>query len=96
MGGANARTSDFAVTVVTSNHGGHTPEAIAEMCVGKILFVAETAPPELAQQAEAFRQQLLGVILQYVRLAATEDRATVCAKLTQSGLSDLAAHIRSL
>lgn len=91
-----AGTINFAVNVVTSSNGGHSPETIAEMCVDRILHVAESAPPELAQQARAFKQQLLGVVLQYVRMAATEDRATTCAKLEQSGLSDLAKHIRSL
>jgi len=82
--------------VVTSSNGGHSPEQIAELCVNRIIQVSDSAPPELAQQARAFRQQLLAVVLHYVKMAATEDRTTVCIKLEQAGLSDLAQQVRGL
>lgn len=82
--------------VVTSNSGGHSPEQVAELCVNRIIQISDSAPPELAMQARAFRAQLLEVILQYVKLAASEDRATVATKLDQAGMADLAVHIRSL
>lgn len=91
-----AGVTPFAVNVFTSDNGGHSPETIAELCVERIIKISDTAPPELAQQAYAFRQQLLAVVLQYVRMAAAEDRATVCTKLEQSGMTDLAKHVRSL
>jgi hypothetical protein len=82
--------------VVTSSNSGHSPEQIAELCVNRIIQVSDSAPPELAQQARAFRQQLLAVVLHYVKMAATEDRTTVCIKLEQVGLSDLAQQVRRL
>lgn len=82
--------------VVTSSDGGHSPEQIAELCVNRLIQVSDTAPPELAQQARAFRQQMLAAVLHYVKMAAAEDRATVCTKLEQSGMADLAQHVRSL
>jgi len=82
--------------VVTSSNGGHSPEQVAELCVNRLIQVSDTAPPELAQQARAFRQQMLAVVLHYVRMAASEDRATVCTKLEQGGFSDLAQHVRRL
>jgi hypothetical protein len=82
--------------VVTSSNGGHSPEQVAELCVNRLIQVSDTAPPELAQQARAFRQQMLAVVLHYVRMAASEDRATVCTKLEQEGFSDLAQHVRRL
>jgi hypothetical protein len=82
--------------VVTSNNGGHSPEQVAELCVNRLIQVSDTAPPELAQQARAFRQEMLAVVLHYVRMAAAEDRTTVCTKLEQSGMADLAKHVRSL
>jgi hypothetical protein len=91
-----AGVTPFAVNVFTSDNGGHSPEQVAELCVNRIIQIADTAPPELAQQALAFRQQLLAVVLQYVRMAAAEDRVTVCTKLEQSGMADLAKHVRSL
>lgn len=85
-----------AVNVMTSSHGGHSPEQIAELCVDRLIRVADTAPPELAMQARAFRDQMLAVVLHYVRMAAVEDRATVVAKLEQAGLEVAAQTIRGL
>lgn len=93
MFGATAGVPSVAVNVLTSNNGGHSAEQVAEMCVERIIKVSDTAPPELAQQARAFRQQLLAVVLQYVKLAVKEDRATVRTKLEQAGFSELAQQI---
>lgn len=93
---ASAGTVPFTVNVKTSSNGGHSPEAVAELCVDRIIRIADTAPPELATQARAFRQQVLEVVLQYVKMAVAEDRATVSAKLEQAGMTDLAHQIRRL
>tara|TARA_R110000868_G_scaffold119_4_gene1265 strand:+ start:15879 stop:16163 length:285 start_codon:yes stop_codon:yes gene_type:complete len=82
--------------VVTSSHGGHSAEQVAELCVNRLIQVADSAPPELAMQARAFREQMLAVVLQYVSLAVTEDRAAVMTKLEQAGMSDVAQQIRVL
>jgi len=88
--------SPGAVSVMTSSNGGHSPEQIAELCVDRLIRVADTAPPELAMQAKAFREQMLAVVLHYVKMAAIEDRATVVAKLEQAGAADVAQQIRRL
>ena len=85
-----------AVTVMTSTNGGHSPEQIAEMCVNRLIRVADTAPPEIAVQARAFRDQMSDVVLGYVRMAAAEDRATVVAQLERAGLHDAAELTRRL
>jgi hypothetical protein len=82
--------------VVTSSNGGHSPEQIAELCVNRLIQVSDAAPPELAQQARAFRRQMLAVVLHYVKMAAAEDRSTVVAKLEQAGFSDLSKQIKGL
>lgn len=82
--------------VTTSADGGHSPEQVAELCVNRIIQISDTAPPELAGQARAFREQVLAVVLHYVKLAAQEDRATVAMKLGQAGHAQLAAHVREL
>ena len=84
------------VNVMTSSNGGHSPEQIAELCVDRLIRVADSAPPELAMQARAFREQMLAVVLHYVKVAATEDRATVVTKLEQAGLEVAARMIRGL
>lgn len=84
------------VFVTTSSSGGHSPEQVAELCVNRLIGISETAPPELAQQARAFREQMLAVVLQYVKMAVAEDRATVATKLEQAGMADLAHQIKVL
>jgi len=84
------------VTVMTSSNGGHSPAQIAELCVNRLISVADSAPPELAMQARAFREQMLAVVMHYVKVAASEDRKTVASQLEQVGHAQLAAHIRSL
>lgn len=96
MSFASAGTIPFFVNVMTSSNGGHSPEQIAEMCVNKLLHVSETAPPELALQVRAFKDQMLAVVLYYVKMAAEEDRTTVVAKLEQAGAADVAQQIRRL
>ncbi len=84
-----------SVTVMTSSNGGHTPEQIAELCVERLIQISDSAPPEIAMQARAYRDRMLETILHYVRLAASEDRTTVITKLEQGGYHQLARQLRS-
>lgn len=85
-----------AVNVMTSSNGGHSPEQVAELCVERLISVSDNAPPEIAMQARAFREQMLAVVLHYVKMAAREDRESVIAKLEQAGLEVAARAIREL
>jgi len=89
-------TVPFSVSVHTSSNGGHSPDTVAEMCVNRLIRVSDSAPPEIAEQARAYRQQMLEVIRHYVKVAIQEDRATVADKLEQAGMSDVARHIRDM
>jgi hypothetical protein len=88
--------SPGVVSVMTSSNGGHTPEQVAELCVDRLMSVSESAPPEIAMQARAFKDQMLAVVLHYVKMAAREDRESVVAKLEQVGLEVAARVIREL
>jgi len=91
-----ASATPGGVNVVTSSGGGHSPEQLAELCVARLLHVSDAAPPEIAAQARAFREEMLAVVLRYVRMAAHEERATIVATLHRGGYDRLAAQIRSL
>ena len=96
MFSASAGTTPFRVNVMTSSNGGHSPEQIAEMCVSRLIHVSDTAPPEVAMQARAFREQMLAIILHYVKMAAREDRESVATKLELAGAAAVAQQIRGL
>tara|TARA_R110000822_G_scaffold5810_2_gene24808 strand:+ start:75 stop:371 length:297 start_codon:yes stop_codon:yes gene_type:complete len=82
--------------VKTSNNGGHSFDTVAQMCVDKLMSVSETAPKEIKAQADAFKSQMLTVVLHYIKMAAKEDRSTVCKKLREAGHTDLAEQLRRL
>lgn len=75
---------------------GHTPEAIAEMCLGRILHVSKDSPEAIRLQAEAYKDQILGVLVHYMKMAAQSDRTTLYNELNRQGHADLAEMIRRL
>lgn len=82
--------------VVTSSNGGHSADDIAELCVNRLIQISDSAHPALRDQAHAFREQMLKVIVHYVKMAMEEDRATMCAKIREAGFPDLASNLRRL
>ena len=82
--------------VCTSNNGGHSSDAVAEMCADKLMSVSDSAPPEIRMQAEAYKSQMLQIIAHYIKVAVKEDRATTCVKLQEAGFPDLANQLRRL
>ena len=85
-----------SVSVVTSNGGGHTPEQITELCVDKLIHVADSAPPAIREQARAFKQVVQGVVYNHINEAVRNDRLTVKAHLEDLGYSEIAKHIGEL
>ena len=93
---ANGQGDLGTVKVFTSNDGGHSPETIADMAMNKIMTINEKAPPPIRDQARAFKDTLKQTLVYYMLQAVEQDRATMCAKLRNSGYSDLANNLRSL
>jgi urease alpha subunit len=85
-----------AIKVRTADNGGHSPDAVAEMCADKLMSVSTSAPPEIRMQAEAYKSQMLQVITHYIKVAVKEDRATMHVKIQEAGFPDLAAQLRRL
>jgi hypothetical protein len=85
-----------AIKVRTADKGGHSPDAVAEMCVDKLMSVSTSAPPEIRMQAEAYKSRMLQIIAHYIKVAVREDRATMCEKIQEAGFPDLAAQLRRL
>jgi urease alpha subunit len=87
---------DFNFNVVTSEKGGHSPDAIAEMCVDKLISVSDNAHPAIREQAKAYREHMLKIVRHYISMAMQEDRATMCAQIREAGFHDLADQLRRL
>ena len=96
MFGLKGDISDLTFNVVTSEKGGHSPEALAEMCVDKLISVSDQAHPAIQAQAKAYREHMLKIVLHYIKMAMQEDRATMCAQIRDAGFNDLADQLRRL
>ena len=75
--------------VVTSNGQGHSPEQIAEMALAKIIYVAQDANPLIREQAEAYKNHIRQVLVQYMKKAIKSNHTTIANKLREAGHSDL-------
>jgi len=64
--------------------------------VSKLISVSDSAPPEIREQARAYRAALLHVVTAYMKEAVTNDRVTVYNALVEAGQPQLAATIQKL
>tara|TARA_R110002020_G_scaffold92286_2_gene223516 strand:- start:1840 stop:2130 length:291 start_codon:yes stop_codon:yes gene_type:complete len=82
--------------VITSHGRGHSVEALAQLAVNKIMSVSENAPQPIRDQAQVFKKDLETVIVYYMQMAVTEEKATIAGKLREAGYPELAKNLRSL
>jgi len=85
-----------AVNVVTSDNGGLSNDQIAEMAANKIVYVSDSAPPAIKEQAHVFSDKVHNILRYYVDLARREERATIVQTIKEAGHPDLANIIRRL
>lgn len=85
-----------SVNVATSDNGGLNTDQIVDLAMDKILNVADTAPPAIRDQAQAFRDNLRIVVKHYIDLARREERATMAHMAQKEGHDNLAEIIRRM
>jgi hypothetical protein len=64
-----------SVNVVTTSGGGHSLEYFAGRIVERLILVAETAPQPIRDQALAYRERMLAIVLDGLKRARESDRA---------------------
>jgi hypothetical protein len=84
------------VDVATTSNKGHPPEFWARRCVERLIQVSENAPPEIREQAAAFKDQMEHVILFHVKRAIQSDRTTIQNAVSEAGQPQLAELLRRL
>lgn len=82
--------------VHTTDNRGHTPEEVAELCVNRLISIGDNSHPALQAQARAFRDRMLAVVTQYVKMGIEQDRATISAELSKAGYQEIANQLRRL
>jgi hypothetical protein len=85
-----------AFDVKTTENRGHTPEEVAELCVNRLISIGDNSHPALQAQARAFRDRMLAVVTQYIKMGIEQDRATISTELSKAGHSDMAEILRRL
>jgi len=92
----NSSSELGSVYVETTNNRGFTAEEWAERLLAKIIHIADSTPPEIKEQARAFREAMRPVIVYYMKQAINSDRTTLAAILKESGHIDVAEYIHKL
>ena len=77
------------VQVMTTNNRGFTAEELADRAVDQIINVGDNAPPVIADQARAFRENLREVLIYFMREAMRSRNVTLAAKFTEAGFPEL-------
>jgi hypothetical protein len=73
----------FKVTSVSGR--GFTPEELAEQALEKIIHVGGSSHPVVRQQAEAFKNEIRGVLISYMKQAVASNNTTLKNKFIAHG-----------
>ncbi len=82
--------------VKTSDYGGLPMEDLSEICADRIVQIADSAPPEIREQARLFRENLVKVLLEYFNRAAHSERARCIQICARGGHMDAADILRRI
>ena len=78
-----------AFKIASTSGRGFSPEEIAEMALDRIVHVGENSHPVIRDQAEAFRNQIHGVLLSALRQAVRSHNTTIANRLRNAGHPEL-------
>ncbi len=82
--------SDVGNVMVMATEGrGFTPEEIAERALDKIIYVGSHTHPAIRDQAEAFKDNIRQVLVQYMHEAVRSHNVTLVNKFKQAGHPEL-------
>lgn len=83
------------VRIMTTQGRGFSAEELAERALHQIIAVGDNAPPAIAEQARAFREDLREVLTYYMREAMRSRNVTLANKFTEAGFPELVKLIDS-
>ena len=83
------------VTVKTVSSRGFTPEELAEQALDKIIYVGGNCHPAIQEQAEAFKNQIRGVLVESMKQAIRSDRTTLANQFRAAGHPELVKLLES-
>jgi hypothetical protein len=84
------------VEVFTTNGRGASIDEVADRCIKHLIHIADSAHPEVSNQAREFKKQIRAMLAVYLTQAAAGERTTIYNALKNAGQNDLAEMIRTL
>jgi hypothetical protein len=74
---------------------GFTPEELAEQALTKIVSVGGNCHPVIRDQAEAFKDQIRGVLVHYMKQAVRSNHTTLANRFRAAGHPELVKLLES-
>ena len=91
LGGAEI--GEIKATLVSGR--GFTPEEVAEQALNKIISVGGNCHPVIRDQAEAFKNDIRGVLVHYMKQAVRSNHTTLANQFRASGHPELVKLLES-
>ena len=91
LGGAEI--GEIKATLVSGR--GFTPEEVAEQALNKIISVGGNCHPVIRDQAEAFKNEIRGVLVHYMRQAVRSNHTTLANRFRAAGHPELVKLLES-
>ena len=86
---ANGAMQVGDVTLFTVSNRGFTPEELAERALNRILYVGKNSHPAIQEQAEVFKNQIHGVLVEYMKQAIRSNHTTLANRFHNAGHPEL-------
>ena len=84
------QTALGTVQVTTTSTRGVSAEELAEQALSQIVYVSESAPPVIADQARVFREDVRKVLIYFMGEAMRSRDITLANKFSEAGFPELA------
>jgi hypothetical protein len=91
LGGAEI--GEIKATLVSGR--GFTPEEVAEQALNKIISVGGNCHPVIRDQAEAFKNDIRGVLVHYMKQAVRSNHTTLANRFRAAGHPELVKLLES-
>ena len=88
-----AKLGDVKATMVSGR--GFTPEEIAEQALSKIVSIGGNCHPVIRDQAEAFKNEIRGVLVHYMKQAVRSNHTTLANQFRAAGHPELVKLLES-
>ena len=83
----SAQLGEIKATSVSGR--GFTPEEVAEQALVKIVSIGGNCHPVIREQAEAFKNEIRGVLVHYMKQAVRSNHTTLANRFRAAGHPEL-------